>query len=248
MSACCGTDDARMPVPLMRRLRGRSRSSGRRQRALFRPRRPRLFHQGACRGAGPAHALVEIRQDLIDTDGAGRRTGPAPAWPRAEGRAGRPALYEPRGRRHGLTRAGLHPRHRGGISAGRPRDRATSLPIRRRSLFEDCEVALGERGHAGIPALADRGRHRASAQPRRGARRAGRLRAHGRRSSPAQHGLAPIAASTHPFAGLDARRRTPTRSATTCWRAISRRCGAAPADLRHACACRASRTRSCAST
>ena len=116
------------------------------------------------------------------------------------------------------------------------RDLVTDPPP---ALFDGCEDALGDRvtpeflrsqievGTTRLPTAATRRaaisrRFRATVGEVAGPLRAG-----------ADRGLDP---SLRRLVAADA---TPTRSATTCWRATCRALGRAAADLRHACPCRA---------
>ena len=134
--------------------------------------------------------------------------------------------------RHGHQGSQLHARHRGGISAGRPAA-AISCPIPRPSCSRSAR-RRARSGQPGVPALADRGRH-PRLQPMPEARASCRGCASRSAASP-RVGLAPIAASTHPFAVWASQKHTDKERYNVLARDLQR--GAAADDLRHACPCR----------
>ena len=77
MSACCGTDDARLPEPLLAELRRGSLSLVVGDNEPYSARDPLRIH-AQCPRAAPAscrYCSLEVRQDLIDTSDTAKAWG-----------------------------------------------------------------------------------------------------------------------------------------------------------------------------
>ena len=187
-----------------------------------------------------------------DPPGPDRHRGGAgrlgrPHGRRAEGRAGRPTACSRRG---GGDMALHDPAFTIGIEEEyllvdrKTRDLVPDPPA---GPVRGLPEGAGDPGDAGIPALADRGRHRRL--PTLSTRRAPSWRGFART-------VAEIAGAVRPGADrrldpslrrLEASRRHTDKERYNMLARDLQGAGAAAGDLRHACACRASRTRSCAS-
>ena len=169
------------------------------------------------------YGLMEVRQDLIDTARTASPMGRPHRQRRAEGRAGRRQRVRPRGALTEWRYASPPSRSasRRSICSSTAR-RATSCAEPPAGLLEECRGSAAEPGDAGVPALADRGRHPRLHQRAEGARRPGAA-AHAPwprspaatawRRSPPRPTPSPPGTS----------RSTPTRNATTSWPATCRR-------------------------